>query len=138
MITDIIRGDIFTSDHNHIVFGINAEGYNDAGFAGAVAARGWKELENCGPHPLGTVLERTINGKMFHAVVCHRLERDGWRETPTILENTLNAMISASVKDTVGMVLVGGGPVGRFAGSDVMANLGAIARSSRPVAVYYL
>lgn len=48
MIIKTVQGNIFEAPFDHIVFGVNTEGYNDAGFAGQVASMFWPEIENTG------------------------------------------------------------------------------------------
>mgnify|MGYP001602394008 CR=1 FL=1 len=65
MIVNTTRGDVFQAPHKHIAFAVNTEGYNDAGFAGAVSSRYWPELANTGTKKLGDALMK--NGNMRSA-----------------------------------------------------------------------
>ena len=137
MVVKQVRGDIFSSPHPHIVFAVNTEGYNDAGFAGAVSGRYWSELANTGKKKLGDVLHKTVGDKTFHAVVCHSLDRGGWDNTPQIVEKALNEL-DIPKDETVGVVLMGSGMIGQMQGADVRAILSAMERSKKSVTVYSL
>lgn len=138
MIIDMVRGDIFKSSHKHIAFAVNTEGFNDAGFAGQVASRYWRELANTGKKQLGEVLTRTAGDKTFYAIVCHALNaKEGWHYTAVTVEKCLDR-IEVPKDETVGVVLMGGGMVGQMSGADVFAILGGMARAKRKVMVYTL
>lgn len=138
MIVDTVRGDVFKSPHKYIAFAVNTEGYNDAGFAGAVSSRYWPELANTGKKQLGDVLRNTADKKTFYAVVCHSLEaKDGWHYAATIVEKCLNK-VEVPDSETIAVVLMGSGMVGQLGGADIFAILGGIARSKKRVAVYTL
>lgn len=137
MIIDTVRGDALRAPHKHIVFAVNAEGYNDAGFAGLVSSRFWPELANTGGNRLGDVLKKQMGGRTFHAIVCHELKRDGWSRTPQIVEEGVNKL-DIPAEETIGVVLMGGGLVGQMSGADTYAVLGALARSNKRVTVYTL
>ncbi len=138
MIVDTIRGDVFQTPYKHIVFAVNTEGYNDAGFAGAVSSRYWPELANTGKKQLGDVLMYTVGDKTFHAIVCHVLNaKEGWYYTPVIVEKCLD-QLDVPDGETIAIVLMGAGVVGRMGGADVFSILGGIARSKKKVAVYTL
>lgn len=136
MIEKQVRADIFTSDCRHIVFAVNTEGFNDAGFAGLVARRFWPDLAITGEQKLGTVLTHKGANKIFHAVVCHSLKK-GWDGAPKAIEDALN-QIDVKDGDTIGVVMMGAGPIGLMQGADVQANLGAMEKSVRKVVVYSL
>lgn len=137
MLANLVRGDILATDHRHLVLGVNAEGFDDAGFAGLVAHRFWPELENTGPQQLGAVLSKTVGDRTFHAVVCHKLERGGWAQAPRYVEEAMNRL-DVPQDVPLGVVLMGGGPVGQMGGADVFAILGALARSNKTCHVYTL
>lgn len=137
MITNKIKGDIFKSAHKHIVFAVNIQGVNDAGFAGLVARRHWPELAMIGPSEMGTVHRHDSKDKSFHAVVCHSLGDEGWRGAPKHIEQALN-QIPAKDGEEIGVVMMGAGPVGQAQGADVDANLAAMEKSKNKVVVYSL
>ncbi len=137
MIVDMVRGDILKTPHKHIVFAVNAEGFNDAGFAGVVTQRYWKALANTGGNKLGETLSMSTKDRTFHALVCHALAGSGWSKTPSLVEQCLNKL-DAPDAETVGAVLMGSGMIGQMGGADTYAILGGIARSSKRVAVYTL
>lgn len=137
MIVKQIRGDIIKSEHKHIVFAVNTEGYNDAGFAGLIARRFWPDLVITGEQKLGTVLKKKSGEKTFHAIVCHSLKADGWKDSPRIIEEALNAL-DIPKDEEIGAVAIGNGPVGLMMGADGDANLKAMEKSTRKVVVYSL
>jgi hypothetical protein len=136
MIVDIVRGDVFKSAYKRIAFGVNTQGYNDAGFAGVVSERFWRKLANTGEKkPLGHVYSNKVEGYELYAMICHSLEKDGWKDTPKALEQCLAKIPHG---DPIACVLVGGGPIGQMGGADVLMNMGALARSEHRVVVYTL
>jgi hypothetical protein len=138
MIAQRIRGNVYKADQKHIVFGINTEGYNDAGFAGQVARKVNPKLANTGGNQLGEALSFEGDNKTFHAVVCHSLsENPGWSKTPEVIEKALNELDTPE-GEPIAVVLMGGGMIGQMMGADVDANLKAMERSSKEVYVYPL
>ena len=83
-------GNILNGNHKIIVFGVNAEGVNDAGFAGLVSRLYWPKLATIGPSPLGSMHTKEVNGVTFHALVIHDLTEIGWTEADTLLKALLN------------------------------------------------
>lgn len=142
MIHDLIRGDVFAADERLIVFAINTEGHNDAGFAGLVSTRYWPRLANTGPQELGSVLTQHLvmaSGAPLNlaAIVCHSLGDAGWATAPEHIEAGLN-QLEIAPDMTAAVVLMGSGMIGQMQGADVFANLGAIARAKRPCRIYTL
>lgn len=138
MLVDAQRGDIFGTTHIHIVFAVNTEGYNDAGFAGLVSSRYWPQLADTGGNKLGDVLIKQVGDhRTFHALVCHELSGTGWKQTPHYVEECLNKL-DVPEDETLGVVLMGSGPIGQMGGADVFAIIGSIARSKRKAAIYTL
>ncbi len=137
MITDVVTGDVFRTNLKHIAFAINAEGFNDAGFAGMVTSQFVPALENTGPKVLGTVLSTTTRGKTFHGLVCHKLEIDGWKKTPEVIKICLDK-IEAPETEPIAIVLMGAGMIGQMSGADVKANIKAIHLSKKNCIVYTL
>ena len=66
MVVRTVQDNVFNSEAKHIAFAVNAEGFNDSGFAGQVSSEYWNELANCGEYELGTVLSKTVGDKTFH------------------------------------------------------------------------
>jgi hypothetical protein len=108
------KGDIFTTEDKHIVFALNTNGYNDGGFAGQVAKRGFTEILNTGGNQLGEVLEKTIDGITYHGIVCHSLEPGGWAESPEIILKALNEM---TFDDNASIVAIGAGFISALSGA---------------------
>lgn len=134
MIVGTVRGDIFESRYSHIVFAVNTQGHNDAGFAGQVARRFWTELTSTGPKHLGDHLtHKGDDGRFYYALVCHSLESNGWDDTPETITKSLDEI---ELPELSAMVLAGSGPVGQMQGADVFAILGGIARSKHKIVVY--
>jgi len=137
MIVDMIRGNVFETPHPNIAFAVNTEGFNDAGFAGQVSSRYWKELTNTGKKKLGDVLSHKANGKSFHALVCHSFGGDGWKKTAETVTKCLDSL-NVPDTETIAVVLMGAGLIGQMGGADVFAVLGGMARSRKRVSVYTL
>ena len=116
MIIKTIQDDIFNSKANHIAFAVNTEGYNDAGFAGQVSSRYWKELAICGNHELGTVLSKTVGDKTFHALVCHSLY-DGWGENQAEIIKECFDKIPCN-EEPIATIAIGTGFVGMISGAN--------------------
>ncbi len=115
MIIKSIPENIFDTDAKHIAFAINTEGYNDAGFAGQVSSKYWKELANCGNHELGTVLSKTVGDKTFHALVCHSLH-DGWGENQSeIIKECFDNIPSNG--EPIATIAIGTGLIGMLSGA---------------------
>lgn len=137
MIVDMVRGNIFECSYRHIAFAVNSEGYNDAGFAGQVSSNDWPELANIGQKTLGDVLSKEVEGRTYHALVCHSLRGDCWKRTPETVTKCLDSLKTPD-DEIIGVVLMGAGMVGQICGADVFANIGGMARSNKKVAVYTL
>ncbi len=137
MIVDTVRGDVFKTPHKYIAFAVNTEGCNDAGFAGAVSSRYWPELANTGAKKLGDVISKDGKGKTFHALVCHSLGGDAWKKTAETVTKCLDSL-DVSDDETIAIVLMGAGMIGRMGGADVFSILGGMARSTKKVVVYRL
>ena len=137
MIVNTTRGDVFQAPNKHIAFAVNTEGFNDAGFAGAVSSRHWPQLANIGTMKLGDVISMNSNGKTFHALVCHSLGGDGWKKTAETVTRCLDSL-DVPDDETIAIVLMGAGMVGQLGNADVFSILGGMARSKKKVAVYTL
>jgi hypothetical protein len=137
MITQKIKGDILSSKHTHIVFAVNTEGFNDAGFAGLVSRRFWPDLAITGPQNIGKVLEKSSKGKVFHAIVCHSLRETGWTGAAKVIKEGLDGIMVAPDEE-IGVVMMGAGMVGQRQGADVEANLKAMEESKHKIVVYSL
>ena len=123
MLIKAVQDDVFNTEAKHIAFAINKEGYNDAGFAGVVVAKGWKEIENCGEHEIGTVLSKTIGDKTFHGIVCHSLD-EGWGDNQTETIRDCFNNIPVDDDEPIATIAIGTGFVGMLSG----ANFKKIAR----------
>jgi hypothetical protein len=137
MIQNVVRGDILLSGRKHILFGVNTEGYNDAGFAGMIARRYLPQIANTGPMNLGDKLEFEAEGKTFHALVCHSLGVDGWTNAPRVIEETLNR-IQLPAGEMLASIAMGSGLIGKMQGADPIEILGALHRSKPPIELYVL
>lgn len=137
MIIAEVRGDIFSENIKHVVFSVNTQGINDSGFAGLVSRRFWPELTYVGPVALGTVLRREVGNYVFHALAAHSLDRGGWSSTPGLVRDLLDRLGIPEGEPT-GVVLIGGGLVGRLMGADVAAIHDAIDAAALPVTLFSL
>jgi hypothetical protein len=134
MITKKVRGDVLASDHKDIVFAVNAEGVNDAGFAGAVSRKFWPELMFCGEQPLGKVMTKKAGDKTFHAIVCHSLEKDGWNGAADVVRRAVDEVEA----DDFACVAIGGGLVGKMMGADADGIAAAMEESAKKITLYSL
>jgi len=96
---------------------VNIEGFNDAGFAGAVSSRCWNQLANTGKKTLGDVLTKNGKDKTFHALVCHSLGGDGWSKTAETVTKCLDSL-NVPETETIAIVLMGTGMLGQMGGAD--------------------
>ena len=135
-VLNIVQGDIFKSNHRHIVFAVNTEGANDAGFAGEVSRRYWPSLATIGNTPMGTVRSKRVDVRTFHAVTCHSLrDQNGWLETPDVVRRALDEI---DTEDTIGVVAIGAGMIGAMTGANPEAIIEGMNRSNKNVIVYHL
>lgn len=136
MIVNMIHGSIFQTSHKHIAFATNTHGDNRSGFAGIVSSRYWPELATLGRKKLGKVVSKKGKKKTFHALVCHSIRKNGWKDTPKIVMKCLDS-IDIPTEETIAVVLIGGGMQGALGGADVFAILGGMARSKKKIVVYH-
>lgn len=116
MVIKAVQNNVFKAKENHIAFAVNTEGVNNCGFAGQVSDRYWNELADCGPQQLGTVLSKQINGKTFHALVCHSLS-EGWGENQAdIIKECFDKI--PSNEEPVATIAIGTGFIGIISGAD--------------------
>src|SRR3989337_332084 len=137
MIVNVIRGDVLNSKFKKIAFGVNTEGYNDAGFAGLIAKKFWPEIIVTGKIKLGEVMAKKAYSRTFYALVCHSLSKNGFEQTPQAITQCLDK-IKLPKTDEIAIVLVGNGVLGRMANADIFSILGGIAQSEKKAVVYTL
>jgi hypothetical protein len=107
-----IDGDVFTTEHRHIVFALNIEGKNIRGFALDVVLEGFEEIKNTnGKNPFtneelryGEVISKEINGKTYHGIVCYSLQ-DGWGDNTYM--HILKAFNELDVQEPMSVVDIG-------------------------------
>lgn len=138
MVLTTVRGDIFDTACKHIIFAINMEGVNDAGFAGRVSSDLWPEIRYMMPSPLGMVIKKEIvDGRMLYAIVCHSLCADGWKKTPEVLEKCFQTEFTdVSDDETIASVQIGGGLIGDMMGADTAAIREVMERSPKNFLLY--
>lgn len=116
MVVKTVQDNIFNSEAKHIAFAVNAEGYNDSGFAGQVSRKYWNELANCGEHEIGTVLSKTIGDKTFHALVCHSLHGDWGENQAEIIKECFDKIPADG--DPIATIAIGTGLIGKLSGAN--------------------
>lgn len=116
MVVKTVQDNIFNSEAKHIAFAVNAEGYNDSGFAGQVSRKYWNELANCGEHEIGTVLSKTIGNKTFHALVCHSLHGDWGENQAEIIKECFDKIPADG--DPIASIAIGTGLIGKLSGAN--------------------
>lgn len=116
MVVKTVQDNIFNSEAKHIAFAVNAEGYNDSGFAGQVSRKYWNELANCGEHEIGTVLSKTIGDKTFHALVCHSLHGDWGENQAEIIKECFDKIPADG--EPIATIAIGTGLIGMLSGAN--------------------
>lgn len=107
--------DILKSNEKRIAFAVNAEGINDAGFAGQISCLYWPELAETEESPLGTVLTKTTDdGITLYALVCHSLE-DGWKNQTETIKKCFD---SIKTNEPIATISIGTGFIGLMSGAD--------------------
>lgn len=134
MITKRVRGNIFETQDNHIIFALNTEGYNDGGFAGQVARSFFPEIENTGGNKLGEVLTKTVKEKTFYGIVCHSLN-DGWNNADQVILKALNDM---QFSESASIVSIGSGIIGIMSGSPTEKIENVLRECNKNLTVYSL
>jgi hypothetical protein len=137
MIINVINGDILQTPLKHIAFAANTSGYHDSGFSGVIAQKFVPQIANTGKRKMGEVISFTSGDRIFHGLVCHSLEKDGWIGAPGAIEKCLNR-IDVTDNEPVAIVLMGGSIIGKMSGVDVVANIKAIHQSKRNCVIYCL
>lgn len=153
MILDIVRGDVLAGDAP-VIFAVNYEGFNDAGFAGVVARRFWPGVESLGRSLPGQVHRHTTADRDFFAVACHGLQSGEWdmeaitagldliagqmQKAPTAFWPVSLEQAHRERHRMPGAVWMGRGLVGGLTGVDPNQVLAAMAQSRLPLNVYYL
>lgn len=124
--------DIFKGTEKRIVFAVNTEGFNDAGFAGKVSSMGWPELRNMGPCELGTVVSKTIDDVEFYGLVCHSL-KEGWKDQKEIIKKCFDSIPG---DEEVASIKIGTGLVGMLSGADWEQILEGMEESEKKIVLY--
>lgn len=135
MINKTQKGDIFQTDCKHIAFAINTEGYNDAGFAGAIAKKGWPELANFGEHKLGEAFSKKIDGITYHALVCHSL-KNGWGKHQDEVIKTCFDNIKIDDKEEIASIAIGTGLIGMMSGANPRKIVCGMCDSNKNIVLY--
>ncbi len=136
MVTDIRRDDIFKTDLGYIAFAVNAEGYNDQGFAGIVARNYTSAIAYPGTKQIGTIVQAECKKFNFYGLVCHSLRR-GWHDAPGAIIESLDSIVLPR-NYSVAVVLIGAGAGGKISDANHIANLRAIHDAKRSCVVYTL
>jgi len=136
MIIKTKKGNVLSCEEKHVCFAINVEGINDSGLAGVISQK-WENLRYHGDLGYGVVLSKEIDGRVFHAIACHSLGKDGWRDAPAIIKKSLDK-IGFEAGEEIACVRFGAGPVGVAQGADADANVAAMDDSSARVVIYDL
>lgn len=134
MIVKTVRDNIFNTDVRHIVFAINKEGYNDVGFSGKVSSKIWPELSDFGCHEIGDVFSKEVDGRLFHALVCHSL-KEGWPEDQAETIRECFDKIPAD-GEVIASVAIGTGLIGVVSGSDFRQIVCGMHDSNQEIILY--
>lgn len=134
MVVKTVQDNIFNSEAKHIAFAVNAEGYNDSGFAGQVSRKYWNELANCGEHEIGTVLSKTIGDKTFHALVCHSLHGDWGENQAEIIKECFDKIPADG--DPIATIAIGTGLIGMLSGANFRQIVCGMHDSTQQIMLY--
>ncbi len=134
MVVKTVQDNIFNSEAKHIAFAVNAEGYNDSGFAGQVSRKYWNELANCGEHEIGTVLSKTIGDKTFHALVCHSLHGDWGENQAEIIKECFDKIPADG--DPIASIAIGTGLIGKLSGANFRQIVCGMHDSTQQIMLY--
>lgn len=134
MVVKTVQDNIFNSEAKHIAFAVNAEGYNDSGFAGQVSRKYWNELANCGEHEIGTVLSKTIGDKTFHALVCHSLHGDWGENQAEIIKECFDKIPADG--DPIASIAIGTGLIGMLSGANFRQIVCGMHDSTQQIMLY--
>lgn len=134
MVVKTVQDNIFNSEAKHIAFAVNAEGYNDSGFAGQVSRKYWNELANCGEHEIGTVLSKTIEDKTFHALVCHSLHGDWGENQAEIIKECFDKIPADG--DPIATIAIGTGLIGKLSGANFRQIVCGMHDSTQQIMLY--
>lgn len=134
MVVKTVQDNIFNSEAKHIAFAVNAEGYNDSGFAGQVSRKYWNELANCGEHEIGTVLSKTIGDKTFHALVCHSLHGDWGENQAEIIKECFDKIPADG--EPIATIAIGTGLIGKLSGANFRQIVCGMHDSTQQIMLY--
>ena len=134
MIIKNVRGKIFDTEAEHIAFPINVEGFSDSKTAFTIVENYWPELYHTGKHSLGDVISKKVDGKTFHALVCHSAFKGWGEEQKSIITDCFNKIESDG--KPVAAELIGTGIIAMIQGSDSQAILQGIAASKTLVELH--
>lgn len=134
MVVKTVQDNIFNSEAKHIAFAVNAEGYNDSGFAGQVSRKYWNELANCGEHEIGTVLSKTIGDKTFHALVCHSLHGVWGENQAEIIKECFDKIPADG--DPIATIAIGTGLIGKLSGANFRQIVCGMHDSTQQIMLY--
>lgn len=139
MITDIVVGDITSTDHAcDIMIAMNTKLQDVRGIGRRVITR-YKKLQDL---PLGAVLTFPWDGsgRMLHMLICHELGVGGWKNADRHLRYGMDHIAyreeQSSSERGHGIVQVGAGRVGKRDGADTTSINTAIALSLLPVTMF--
>lgn len=133
-----IQGDIFETPADHIAFAVNYPNgtgnyYNGGGFAGEVCQKAWPDLSEI-EFKKGETRSHRFGGKTFHAMAVHSNEPNGWKESPTLIQECLNRLPVAS-SEVIAIVLIGGGKSGKKWKASI-DNIIGMSRSYKTIVLY--
>lgn len=134
MVVKTVQDNIFNSEAKHIAFAVNAEGFNDSGFAGQVSRKYWNELANCGEHEIGTVLSKTIGDKTFHALVCHSLHGDWGENQAEIIKECFDKIPADG--EPIATIAIGTGLIGMLSGANFRQIVCGMHDSTQQIMLY--
>ena len=132
MIIRTETGNIMEGRETRIAFAVNAEGINEAGFAGWVGLFYWPELQSIGETKLGSVKRKEINGIEFFALCCHSL-KNGWINQKKVITQCFDAIPG---DEPIATVSIGRGRVGQKTGANFELIRAGMEASKKKIILY--
>ena len=133
MIDKIIEDkNILSTKLNDIAFAVNANGFNEDGFAGKVS-KFWPELNNS-TFEIGSSLSKKIGDKTFHALVCHSLDENGWgKDQAEIIKKCFDSINS---ENPIATVAIGTELMDRSSGANFQQIVYGMEMSNKKITLY--
>ena len=132
IIETIENQDVLSTKLHDIAFAVNANGFNEDGFAGKVS-KFWPELNNL-TFQIGSSLSKKIGNKTFHALVCHSLDENGWgKDQAEIIKKCFDSINS---ENPIATVAIGTELMDRSSGANFQQIVYGMEMSNKKITLY--